>query len=299
MKWHHFGPTCDVRKVGGRFYHWNLFRYTADGVHLVGLLFCLAVLLRVRKVEGVSFKTQGLFLLIFTFRYLNLFLCKQFLYLVLLKATFWGITFAIVVLLLLGRVQNDKRDTFPVQLVLLPVAMVTLLLASSDSVVEVLWIFSQHLEGFAMLPQYIYCYRDAGGRPGHPQGSVLLYVLCLGGYRSLYGLSWMYKYFFGYIDISSWLSGFFNLAFFLDFLNFRFRGTSVLERTVLAVDDSLQEAKVVAEGLLFRGVLPGELHPDFPQLSASTTVQIGRPDEVEFHTLSVGEGCDSNYILTE
>lgn len=293
MKWQHFAPSCNVQTIGARSYHWNPFRYAADAVHVAGVFVCLVMLLRHRqrdrRAEGVSLKTQALYLAVFSMRYLNLFFCKQFIYLVILKVTFWGTTLVIVLLLLLGQARHDKRDTCPVRLLLVPAAVVTLLLASYDSVVEVLWTFSQHLEGFAMLPQYIYCYRDAGSRPGHPRGLALLYVLCLGGYRSLYGLNWMYKYFFGYVDLSSWLSGLLNVTLFTDFLAFRLRGFSPLSRVALAVDDGLHEAERFAAGLLFRGVLPGELRADFPQQAParkpvlSSGSVVGRPQEVELH----------------
>lgn len=298
MKWHNFGPQCDVRTTGIRFYHWNFFRYTADGVHTMGLLVCLAVLLRGRsQAEGISFKTQLLFLLVYTFRYINLFICRQFLYLVVFKVAFWSVTLAIVVLLLRSHARRDRRDTCPVHFLIVPTVLATVLLTSYESVVEALWILSQHLESFAMLPQYIYCYRDARGRPGHPRGMVLMYVLSLGGYRSLYGLSWLYKYFFGYVDVSSWLASVFNLAFFLDFLAFRFCGASMLANAAMAVDDGLREATVVAQGLVFRGALPGELQTDCPQLIAASVVRVGRP-EVELHTFAADEDGSSNFIST-
>jgi len=266
MLLHSFGPHCDVIAEGARFYHWHISRYAADGVHVISLLFCLMLLLRDRRAQGVSLKSQALFFAVFSLRYLDLFICKQFVYLIVLKIFFWCITCSIVVLLFLGRARSDKRDTLQLPVVVVPALLATLMSDSYESVVGLLWALSQHLEGWAMLPQYIYCYRDAYQRPGHPQGLTLWYVLCLGSYRSMYGLSWFYKSFFGAsIDLSRWVSTFVNLALFLDFLVFRFRGASPLFKLVLATDDELNKARAAAEGALFGRYLVTELHVEPPQ----------------------------------
>mmetsp|Transcript_5818 Transcript_5818/g.4988 ORF Transcript_5818/g.4988 Transcript_5818/m.4988 type:complete len:90 (-) Transcript_5818:191-460(-) len=43
-------------------------------------------------------------------------------------------------------------------------AVLALLTAKSFTVLEVLWTFSQLLEGFAMVPQYVFSYRDKGNK---------------------------------------------------------------------------------------------------------------------------------------
>merc|ERR1712118_546507 len=81
------------------------------------------------------------------------------------------------------------------------------------------------------------------------RGDVLTYVLCLGGYRTLYGINWIYKYFFqpSYMDLSSWVSAIVNVIFFCDFLAFKVCcGGSPLSRLVLTVDEGLRDAKAFA-----------------------------------------------------
>merc|ERR1712232_1174795 len=113
------------------------------------------------------------------------------------------------------------------------------LLANESSVVEVLWSFSQFLEGFAMVPQYIFCYRDRHAR----DRGVILYVLSLGSYRVFYAANWIYKKFEmpQYSDIQSWIGGLIEICFFCDYLLSRFSGYSVLRALVLQVDQKIND----------------------------------------------------------
>jgi len=267
---HHFGQACDVRvDVGRRQFHWNPFRYAADLVHMASLVVCFFALLRGGGgTEGVSLKTHLLFFAVFSTRYLNVFFCKQYVYLILYKLFFWLSTLLVVLVFLFRGALSDPRDTCPIPLLLFPTVVITLLFAHYHSVLEVLWIFSQHLEGFAMLPQYVYCYRDTKSE----RGDVLVYVLCLGGYRMLYGLNWMYKYFASpsYVDVSSWVSGVVNVLFFADFLAFKLCRGSPLSRLCLTVDDGLRDARAFAVSqVTFQGLSSGKM-PNVLRASAVT-----------------------------
>ena len=72
-------------------------------------------------------------------------------------------------------------------------------------VLEHLWVFSEALEGVAMVPQYIFCYRD------YTVDDLLVtaVVLLLGSYRVMYVVNWGYKKSLvpGYVDAVSWASG--------------------------------------------------------------------------------------------
>merc|ERR1712112_740317 len=78
---------------------------------------------------------------------------------------------------------------------------------------------------------------------------VLAYIFCLGSYRLLYALNWIYKKMFvpEYSDVQSWMGGVVEIVFFLDFLNYRLRGSSVLRNVALKVDDKVNELKVTVE----------------------------------------------------
>ncbi|CAE7299199.1 ERD2 [Symbiodinium necroappetens] len=65
----------------------------------------------------------------------------------------------------------------------------------------------------------------------------------LGGYRVFYALNWIYKKINmpRYSDIQSWIGGLVEIMFFLDFLNYRFTGNSILRSFVLKVDTKINE----------------------------------------------------------
>lgn len=93
-----------------------------------------------------------------------------------------------------------------------------------------------------MVPQYIFCYRDRGAT----DLGVSFYVMALGGYRVFYAANWIYKKVqlgAHYHDIQSWMSGFVEISFFVDYLLARFTGFSVLRTIVLAVDEKVNDIK--------------------------------------------------------
>merc|ERR1719401_1794460 len=95
------------------------------------------------------------------------------------------------------------------------------------------------IEGFAMVPQYIFCYRERGQR----DWGAGLFVCALGGYRVFYALNWIYKKIEmpHYSDMQSWIGGIIEILFFVDFLNYRFTGNSMLRSMVLTVDSKINE----------------------------------------------------------
>merc|ERR1719450_1966740 len=90
-----------------------------------------------------------------------------------------------------------------------------------------------------MVPQYIFCYRERQGK----DWGTSLYVILLGGYRVFYALNWIYKKIEmpHYSDVQSWIGGVIEIIFFLDFLNYRFTGNSMLRSMVLTVDTKINE----------------------------------------------------------
>eukprot|EP00971_Amphidinium_carterae_P298156 5924403-Amphidinium_carterae.1 len=57
------------------------------------------------------------------------------------------------------------QDTCSLVVIMIPCVAASILLAKDfTDGVGLLWAFSQFLEGFAMVPQYIFCYRDRGAR---------------------------------------------------------------------------------------------------------------------------------------
>merc|ERR1719198_2507941 len=117
-----------------------------------------------------------------------------------------------------------------------------------------------------MVPQYVFCYREKGSR----DAGATLFIISLGGYRVFYALNWIYKkvQMPGYSDIQSWIGGIIEILFFVDFLNYRFTGNSMLRSAVLSVDTKINEISDKVEmkvlGSSSRAVVSeeggGELH---------------------------------------
>jgi ER lumen protein retaining receptor len=221
-------------------YSWNIFRYVGDYLHLFGIIVLLVTIAKNKSVAGISRSTQILYFLVFVTRYLDLFDHSQTAYLVFFKLTY--ISTSVIVLILfwnLDKTYERRNDTVNLPVIILPCATAAVLLTNDYSMLEVLWTFSEFIEGFAMVPQYVFCYRQR--IPGDWGGTT--YVLALGGYRVFYALNWIYKKIQmpHYSDIQSWIGGLIEIVFFLDFLNYRFTGNSMLRSMALTIDTKINE----------------------------------------------------------
>jgi len=221
-------------------YSWNIFRYVGDYLHLAGILLLLVTIGKNKSVSGISRSTQILYFLTFITRYLDLFEHSQTAYLVFFKLTYIGTS--IIVLFLFYQFDSTyerRHDTCNLVVIIVPCVIAAVVLTNEYTTLEVLWTFSEFVEGFAMVPQYIFCYRERSSRDW---GSSL-YVICLGGYRVFYALNWIYKKIQmpHYSDIQSWIGGIIEIMFFIDFLNYRFTGNSMLRSMVLSVDTKINE----------------------------------------------------------
>merc|ERR1712139_568163 len=161
-------------------------------------------------------------------------------YLVVFKMTYI-ITSCIILgcFVMMDNTYQRVNDTCNLSVILVPCITAALLLTNEYSALEILWTFSEFVEGFAMVPQYIFCYREKGAR----DWGAGLYVISLGSYRVFYALNWIYKKFQmpHYSDIQSWIGGIIEILFFIDFLNYRFTGNSMLRSAVLTVDTKINE----------------------------------------------------------
>jgi len=219
---------------------WNVFRYLGDYLHLFGIIILIATIAKNKSVVGISRSTQILYFLVFVTRYLDLFDHSQTAYLVIFKLTY--ISSACVILacfFALDKTYQRCNDTCNISVIIVPCITAALLLTNEYSALEILWTFSEFIEGFAMVPQYIFCYREKGAR----DWGAGLYVMTLGSYRVFYALNWIYKKIQmpHYSDMQSWIGGIIEIIFFFDFLNYRFTGNSFLRSAVLQVDTKINE----------------------------------------------------------
>jgi ER lumen protein retaining receptor len=223
-------------------YSWNIFRYVGDTLHLFGIIVLLTTITKNKSVQGISRSTQVLYFLVFVTRYLDLFDHTQSSYLVFFKLTYIATSAFVLFLFYQLDVTYERRnDTCNLAVIICPCITAAFLLTSEYTLMEVLWTFSEFVEGFAMVPQYIFCYREKVGQ--NRDFGAGLYVISLGGYRVFYALNWIYKKYQmpHYSDVQSWIGGVIEIIFFLDFLNYRFTGNSMLRSMVLTVDTKINE----------------------------------------------------------
>lgn len=247
VKESYFAPVCTVRHLSVRYYNWEPSRYLGDLAHLAALVLCLAVLLRERRAtDGVSFKTHVIFFFVFSSRFMNVFFCDQPVYMVIYKVLLWTFTLKIIGLLYLRGPERDEMDTLPIVALLLPTIVVTIAFGhytveDHGLAAEVLWIFSMYLEAVAMLPQYLYCYRDYRNK----SPLVFAYVFAMGFYQMVFGLNWAYHYVFSpaFLDMSSFLAGILGIVFFTDYLVFKVKGRSALSHICISVDEVIRDAE--------------------------------------------------------
>merc|ERR1719221_257616 len=247
---------------------WNVFRYIGDYMHLFGVFALLLTLAKNRSCQGISRSTQVLYFCVFVTRYLDLVDRSQTAYLVFFKLTYIITSIiALVIFFVWDKTYERRKDTCSLPVIFIPCITAAILLADEHSVLELLWSFSQFLEGFAMVPQYIFCYRDRGAQ----DFGVTMYVLSLGGYRMFYAANWIYKkvHIPHYSDIQSWIGGVIEISFFVDYVISWLTGMSLLGTTVLKVDEKINEFqdrvefKVLGSSRSSRTGAPGQEGSEF------------------------------------
>lgn len=229
-------------------YSWNVFRYLGDTLHAVSVLVVLFSLLKNQHSRGLSFKTQFFYLLIFLTRYLDLWSATHSAhssYLILFKI-FYIISSATIVILMRrwAATIETSKDTCSYLFVLVPcalAALVSLLGSKTSQHTPTLfcWIFSEFLEAFAMLPQYIFTYRQDSEQKRSDKG-VFLFICLVGVYRVLYAFNWIFKRAMlgsAYTDTVSWIGGLIEIALFFDFIVNR----NFLRLIVLSLDTRVNE----------------------------------------------------------
>lgn len=223
-------------------YSWNVFRFLGDFLHAGSVFAVLLTLINNKNARGLSFKTQFFYLLIFITRYLDMFSLSHSAhssYLFFFKL-FYIISSASIVLVMRkweATIETNK-DTCSYFFVLTPcffAALVSLLGSNTQRTFQLFfWTFSEFLEALAMLPQYIFTYRQDAEHKRSDSG-IFLFISLVGMYRVLYACNWIYKKVMlgtAYTDPVSWIGGFIEIALFFDFILNR----EFLRHIVLALD---------------------------------------------------------------
>ena len=186
----------------------NIFRLAGDLSHVISIFILLLRLVAKRQANGISLKTQELFLVVFVCRYLDLFTTYYSLYNSVMKILYIVSTGYIVYMI---RYKDTFRTSYDhshdsflhIKFGVVPMAclaVLTMLVRQSFDVIELLWTFSIYLEAIAIVPQLIVLqrFREVENLDGH-------YIFFLGAYRGLYILNWIYRSYYEQYYHHNWI----------------------------------------------------------------------------------------------
>jgi len=170
----------------------NIFRLTGDLAHLLAVIVLLLKIWKSRSCAGISGRSQILFALVYTTRYLDLFTSYVSLYNTLMKIFFIAASYGTLALMFykFKATYDRNHDTFRIEFLLGPCLLLALIINHEFSVVEILWTFSIYLESVAILPQLFML-----SKTGEAETITSHYLFALGSYRALYILNWIYRYY--------------------------------------------------------------------------------------------------------
>ncbi|CAN0210709.1 ER lumen protein-retaining receptor 1 [Petromyzon marinus] len=193
----------------------NVFRLAGDLSHLLAIIILLLKIWKTRSCAGISGKSQILFALVFTTRYLDLLTNYISLYNTTMKVIYIGCSYATVWMIYskFKATYDSNHDTFRVEFLVLPVALLSLVVNHDYSVVEILWTFSIYLESVAILPQLFMV-----SKTGEAETITSHYLFALGVYRTLYLFNWIWRYFAeGFFDLIAIVAGLVQTILYCDF----------------------------------------------------------------------------------
>jgi len=193
----------------------NIFRLIGDLSHLLAILILLAKIWKTRSCSGISGRSQILFALVFVTRYLDLFTHFISLYNTLMKIFYIASSFGTIYLMYVKfkATYDRNHDTFRIEFLLIPCAILSLVINHEFDVVEILWTFSIYLESVAILPQLFMV-----SKTGEAESITSHYLFALGAYRALYIFNWIYRYYAeGFYDLIAIVAGIIQTVLYCDF----------------------------------------------------------------------------------
>ncbi|XP_042897009.1 ER lumen protein-retaining receptor [Parasteatoda tepidariorum] len=193
----------------------NVFRLAGDLSHLLAIIILLWKIWKTRSCAGISGRSQILFGLVYTTRYLDLFSNYISAYNSVMKIVFIGTSMATLYLMYFKfkATYDRNHDTFRIEFLVIPVVILALVVNHDFTPLEVLWTFSIYLESVAILPQLFMV-----SKTGEAETITSHYLFCLGSYRGLYILNWVYRYYGeGFYDLIAIIAGIVQTILYCDF----------------------------------------------------------------------------------
>ncbi|XP_063443540.1 ER lumen protein-retaining receptor 1-like [Mytilus trossulus] len=169
----------------------NIFRFCGDMLHVVAIIILLSYIWKSQSVFGISGKSQILFALVFTTRYVDLFTSFISVYTSSLKVVYIITAYVTLYLIYIKfRYTFDKsNDTFRAEILIMSSSTLAVFVNYELSPSEFCWTFSIYLESVAILPQFFMIIKN-----GDTERLIGYYLTAMGSYRALYIMNWMYRY---------------------------------------------------------------------------------------------------------
>lgn len=193
----------------------NIFRLAGDLAHLLAIIILLLKIWKTRSCSGISGKSQLLFALTYTARYLDLFTNFVSMYNTVMKMFFIAASYATLYLMYVKfkATYDSNHDTFRIEFLLLPVTLAALIINHEFSFMEITWTWSIYLEAVAILPQLFMV-----SKTGEAETVTSHYLFALGSYRALYIFNWIYRYVDeSYYDLIAIFAGIVQTVLYCDF----------------------------------------------------------------------------------
>jgi len=193
----------------------NIFRLLGDLSHLTAIIILLLKIWKTRSCSGISGRSQILFALTYTTRYLDLLTNFVSVYNTFMKVVFLGASYATLWLIYMKfrATYDQNHDTFRIEFLLIPVTILALVFNHEFTVIEILWTWSIYLESVAILPQLFMV-----SKTGEAESITSHYLFALGSYRGLYILNWIYRYYMeAYYDLIAIFAGIIQTVLYCDF----------------------------------------------------------------------------------
>lgn len=207
----------------------NVFRLCGDLFHLLSFQLLFRKMHVSKSVEGLSRKSQELYLIVFCTRYLDLFNIHHIGGVLTWYNTLMKIFFILSSVIIVHRftripwkaTYNESEDSFRHWIFLvLPCLVLAVLLHMWDGPMEILYSFSILLEAVAILPQLVLLQRHK-----NVENVTANFVAALGLYRAFYIVNWIYRYL---VDGHStetlvWMCGVAQTGLYLDFFYYYYQ----------------------------------------------------------------------------
>lgn len=208
----------------------NIFRLSGDLLHVASIFILLLKMMTSKSCNGISRRTQELYMIVFATRYLDLFVTHPLRSALMFYNTVMKILFlsssAYIIYLIRAKYKHTYdhvHDTFRHEYAIVGAAVAALVFHLKLTVLELFWAFSVFLEAVAILPQLVLLQKT-----GEVENITSHYIVCLGLYRAMYICNWVYRYVVEHRQHQwlAWSCGMLQTALYADFFYYYYVNVS-------------------------------------------------------------------------